>query len=158
VALASHSVEFVIIGGVAISLHSSGYLTYDIDFCFSRKRENLRRISTALSAFKPKLRGFPDELPFIWDEQTLAGGTSFTLKTSIGDIDLLGEVAGVGDFDAALMQSVAFDMFGYEVRVLTIEALIKAKRAAGRTKDLLILPELEALLELQNEEKEEAGD
>lgn len=34
-------------------------------------------------------------------------------------------------------------------RVLNLEALIRAKRAAGRRKDLGQLPELEALLELK---------
>jgi len=33
--------------------------------------------------------------------------------------------------------------------------LIKAKRAAGRTKDLLVLPELEALQEVPAETEEE---
>jgi hypothetical protein len=41
------------------------------------------------------------------------------------------------------------------VRVLTLEGLIKAKRAAGRTKDLLVLPELEALREMLSETDEE---
>lgn len=153
-AFASNSVEFVVIGGVAISLHSSGYLTYDIDFCFSRERENLKRIALALAPFEPRLRGFPPELPFIWDEQTLSGGTTFTLETSLGDIDLLGEVAGVGDFKGVLAESVNFDLFGYKVKVLSIRALIKAKRAAGRTKDLLVLPELEALREALDPEEE----
>ena len=46
------------------------------------------------------------------------------------------------------------NLFGYEVKVLSIEGLIKAKRAAGRTKDLLVLPELEALQEyLSRQEK-----
>jgi hypothetical protein len=37
--------------------------------------------------------------------------------------------------------------------VLTLEGLIKAKRAVGRAKDLRILPELEALLELRKAAK-----
>ena len=39
------------------------------------------------------------------------------------------------------------ELFDFEVRVLSIEGLILAKRAAGRTKDLLVLPELEAMQE-----------
>ena len=153
-ALASHSAEFVIIGGVAINLHSMAYVTYDIDFCFSRKRENLKRIVEALADFKPRPRGFPEELPFVWDKQTLLGGTTFTLKTTIGDIDLLAEVAGLGDYEAVLANSVIFDLFGYKVNVLSISALIEAKRAAGRPKDLFVLPELQSLLEALNPEEE----
>jgi hypothetical protein len=33
-----------------------------------------------------------------------------------------------------------------------LDALIRAKRAAGRTKDLLVLPELEALREVLSKE------
>lgn len=81
----------------------------------------------------------------------MQNGTNFTLKTSIGDIDLLGEVAGIGDYEAVKNESVIDTLYGCEVRILTIEGLIKAKRAAGRVKDLLVLPELEALRELLSE-------
>lgn len=39
------------------------------------------------------------------------------------------------------------DLLGVNAQVLTLSALVKAKRAAGRKKDLDILPELEALRE-----------
>ena len=87
--MAGNSVEFVIIGGVALTIYSSAYVTYDIDFGFKRDKENLKRIASALAEYRPRLRGFPKELPFIWDERTPAGGTTFTLETTIGDIDLL---------------------------------------------------------------------
>lgn len=45
-----------------------------------------------------------------------------------------------------------FELYDRDIRVLSIDALIKAKRAAGRDKDLLVLPELEALQEVLNEE------
>lgn len=88
-------------------------------------------------------------------KEFLQNGTNFTLITSIGDIDLLGEVAGSGDFEAVKKSSVFDTLYGCEVRILTIEGLIKAKRAAGRTKDLIVLPELEALQELLAETAEE---
>lgn len=43
--------------------------------------------------------------------------------------------------------SVEVDVFGRRLWALDLRALIRAKRAAGRPKDLLILPELEGLLE-----------
>ena len=67
-ALAKHEVEFVIIGGVAINLHSSAYVTEDFDFCFLRERENLKHIVKAFAPFNPRLRHFPKNLPFIWDD------------------------------------------------------------------------------------------
>lgn len=154
-ALTDNRVEFVIIGGVAVSIHSTGYITRDLDFCYRRTTENIRRVAAALSSFKPRLRGFPKELPFVWDERTLQNGTDFTLETTIGDIDLLGEVAGVGDYEEVEKQSDTTTLYNCEVRVLNLDGLINAKRAAGRVKDLLVLPELEALKELLAETSEE---
>lgn len=89
--LTEAEVEFVIVGGVAISVHSSGYVTKDLDFCYRRTTENLKKIISAFARFNPRLRGFPKELPFVWDERTLLNGTNFTLETMIGEIDMLGE-------------------------------------------------------------------
>lgn len=152
--LTAAEVDFVIIGGLAVSFHSSGYVTKDLDFCYQRTPENLRKIVLAFESFSPRLRGFPDELPFAWDERTLQNGTNFTLKTKIGEIDMLGEVAGIGDYDAVEKNSIPAKIYDCDVKILTLDGLIKAKRAAGRTKDLLVLPELEALQELLSETEE----
>lgn len=145
--LARHEVEFVVVGGVAMNLHGSAHVTFDLDVCYSRRRENLARIVSALAPYHPRPRGLPVDLPFVWDEQTLRGGTNFTFKTDLGDIDLLGEVAGVGTYEDAFAASVVVPLYGIECRALKLDPLIASKRAAGRTKDLLVLPELEALLE-----------
>lgn len=65
----------------------------------------------------------------------------------MGDVDLIGEVAGVGDYPAVAATSMPVELFGKEYAVLTLDALIASKRAAGRPKDLQALPELEALRE-----------
>ena len=146
--LIEHEVEFVIIGGVAITWNGSSYVTYDLDICYSRSRENLSRIAKAFASLDPRPRDFPLDLPFVWDVGTLQHGTNFTLTTKLGDIDLLGEVSGLGDYHAVQAHSTVIPIFDLPCQVLTLEGLILAKRAAGRPKDLLVLPELEALLEL----------
>ncbi len=145
--LAGHDVDYVVVGGVAISLHSSGYITQDLDFCYSRSKENIRRLYHALSPFSPMPRNWPQDLPFIFDESTLRNGTNFTFDTSIGAIDLLGEVKGIGDYVDALANSVVYTIFGCEVRAFDLDALIVSKTAANRPKDHLVLPELLALKE-----------
>jgi len=151
--LTQHQVEFVIIGGVAISAHGSSYLTYDLDVCYARTRENLKRLAAALMPYKPRPRDFPAGLPFVWDEQTLMQGANFTLSTDLGNIDLLGEVTGLGGYEQAREQSVVMNLFGMQCLVLSLDALINTKRAAGRAKDLLVLPELEALREVAGEDE-----
>ena len=150
-ALAAAGVRLVIVGGVAIAIHGSSYVTFDIDFCYARDPENLSRLAGALRPHDPRLRGAPAGLPFRLDEGTLRGGLNFTLTTDVGDIDLLGEVTGIGDYAAALAASEEVELFGATFRVLTLDALITSKRAAGRPKDLLVLPELEALREATEE-------
>ena len=148
---AHHKVEFVIVGGVAMYLYGSAHMTLDLDICYARHRTNLKHLVAALAPHHPRLRGLPENLPFIWDEQMLQSGTDFTLITDLGDIDLLGEVAGVGSYTDALAASVVVPLYGIECRMLTLDSLIASKRAAGRTKDLLVLPELEALREIAEE-------
>ncbi len=152
--LADNNVDFVIVGGVAIKIHSSAYVTLDLDFCYARTKDNLAKIVAALSRFNPRPRDFPEDLPYFFDERSLQNATNFTFETSIGDIDLLGEVAGVGTFADVEKSSDIFELYERDVRVLSIDALISAKRAAGRTKDLLVLPELEALREILSDDEE----
>ncbi len=152
-ALMENEVEFVVVGGVAITAYGSGYITQDVDFCYSRSLSNIKKIVNALAPFNPRLRGFPKELPFIWDERTILNGTNFTLDTDLGDIDLLCEVAGVGNYSALKISSEKLKICGILVDVISINDLISAKKATGRTKDLLVLPELEALREALSDEE-----
>ena len=154
--LAQANVDFVVIEGVALGLHSSAYVTYDIDFCFSRTRENLGKIAEAFAPLHPRLRGIPDDLPFVWDAGTLTNGTLFTLDTDIGDVDLLGDVGGVGTYPDVLAMSDKWTIYGYDVQVLSIDGLIKAKEHAGRDKDTPGLKILYALKDAQEDEESSA--
>jgi len=122
--LVDTQVEFAIIGGWAAILHGSSYLTNDLDLCYSRAPENLQRIAAALAPFHPRLREVPGDLPFVWDERTLANGTVFTLATDLGPIDLLAEVAGIGGFDQVVAKSISVPAFDRIVRALDLPALI----------------------------------
>ena len=143
--LANADIEFVVIGGVALRTHGSGYLTQDLDICYSRTRTNLEKIAEAMRPMNPRPRGFPEGLPFVWDWTTLQNGTNFTFSTSLCDIDLLGEVPGIGTYEKVLADSITVDFEGVPVQVLSIDGLIKAKETAGREKDKAGLNELYAL-------------
>ena len=146
-------VEFIIIGGMAAVAHGSAYLTLDLDLCYSRKKENLGKLAKALAPFHPLLRGAPPDLPFSLDISALRSGLNFTLTTDVGDLDLLGEVAGLGGYAELLSVCEELELYGMRCKVLTLEGLIKSKKAVGRVKDLRLLPELEALLEIRKSQK-----
>ena len=96
--------------------------------------------------------GAPPGLPFVLDAATLTRGLNFTLTTSLGDLDLLGDVTGGGGYEDLAPHTHLIRVFDTEVAVVTLPQLIRLKRAAGRPKDLAALAELEALLEEQGRE------
>lgn len=147
-ALHTARVEYIIVGGVAATIHGSSRLTQDIDACYNRTRTNLERIVRALRPLKPYLRGAPRGLPFEWSAATLEAGLNFTLTTTAGDIDLLGEVTGGGSYDDLIKHSIDVTLFGHRAKCLDLEWLIVTKRAAGRPRDLEAIAELEALREM----------
>lgn len=151
--LIENNVRFVVVGGLAISAYGLAYITNDLDICYSRADDNLENIVSALQPFNPNLRGAPEKQPFLFEAETLRRGSNFTFRTDFGDIALLGEIAGVGTFEEIAPGALTMILMGLEVKVISLEELIKAKRAADRMKDLLVLPGLEALLELKTEEE-----
>jgi hypothetical protein len=144
-------VEFIVVGGVAATVHGSARLTLDLDVVYRRTPENRRRVFEAFQSLSPYPRGAPPGLPFQWDERSIAQGLNFTLTTGLGAVDLLGEITGGGDYDALLPHTVEMEPFGVKCRCLTLSKLIEVKAAAGRPKDFEILAELETI-------KEERGD
>lgn len=146
--LAEAKVRFILVGGAAAIAHGSARHTLDVDVVYARNPENVRRLAEALAPHHPYLRGAPAGLPFRWDAQTLSHGLNFTLTTSLGDVDLLGEIVGGGYEDLA-PQSITLRAFGIQCLCLSLECLIRVKRAAGRPKDLEAIAELEALAEEQ---------
>jgi hypothetical protein len=140
-------VELIVAGGVAAIAHGSSRLTQDLDIVYSRTPENLDRLAAALEPLEPYLRGAPPGLPFRLDPATLKRGLNFTLTTSRGDLDLLGEVTGGGRYEDLVRESVELRVFGFGCRFLDLGALIRTKRSAGRPKDLEAIAELEALFE-----------
>lgn len=79
-------------------------------------------------------------------------GTTFTLATDLGIVDILAEVSGIGTYADVRAASVEVDAFCRRLWTLDLRALIRAKKAAGRPKDMLILPELEGLLEASQDD------
>ncbi|MBM3820308.1 MAG: hypothetical protein FJW14_15000 [Acidimicrobiia bacterium] len=146
-ALHDAGVRFIVIGGAAATAHGSARLTEDLDVLYDRSPENIERLVRALAPYAPYLRGAPPGLPFTFDAATLLRGLNFTFATSLGWIDLLGEIVGGGTWDDLSNHTVEMSLFGRPTRVLDLRRLIAVKRAAGRTKDLEAIAELEALLE-----------
>jgi len=145
--LSQAGVEFVVVGGAAATGHGSARLTTDLDVVYRRTEENISRLVTALAPLNPYLRGAPPGLPFRLSVETVKKGLNFTLVTSLGALDLLGEITGGGYYEDILPHSISISLHNNECLCLALEWLIRVKRAAGRPKDFEAIAELEAILE-----------
>jgi hypothetical protein len=144
--------RFILVGGAAATAHGSARLTQDLDIVYERTRDNVAQLTRVLAPLNPYLRGAPPGLPFLWSEATLWAGLNFTLVTSLGSLDLLGEITGGGRYDELLVDTITLTLFGVECLCLNLPKLIQVKRAAGRPRDLEVVAELEALLEERERE------
>jgi hypothetical protein len=129
-------VEFVLIGGYAAVVQGAPVVTEDVDVCFHFTKANLDRLTLALEGTNPTHRITPQRIPFSVTEKNWADFKNLYLETKIGILDCLGDVLGIGGYAKVVVGSEEIDFpFGL-CRVLTLDALIKAKEAVARPNDL----------------------
>jgi hypothetical protein len=150
--LVESNVDFVVVGGVAGAVQGSPFATNDLDICYDTSPANLTRIAKLLAKWKAYPREWEANLPFTIDTRMLRTTPVLTLQTSEGHLDLLDVVAGVGRYRETFESSEEVEALGLRFRVLTLDALIRARRASARPKDLAQIPALEALADLRMRE------
>jgi hypothetical protein len=147
-------VEFSLIGGLASRHYGVTLVTEDVDICARFTPENLRRVEIALKDFHPRHRLTANNLPFELTEELCSVLKNIYLTTDLGILDCLSQVAGVGDFDAVLRQSELKEFPFGRSYVLKIDALIQAKQAVGRQRDLITVEQLKAIKEKNEQQRE----
>jgi hypothetical protein len=150
--LADAQVEFVVVGGVSAVLQGVPITTVDLDVCYRRTPANIARLVQVLAPLGPRLRGFPPDLPFVLDERAIQLGSNFTLEIGDESFDLLGVMSAIGGYEDVLAKTIEITLDSRPIKVLSLEQLIATKTAAGRAKDLAVLPVLRATLELQQKQ------
>jgi predicted nucleotidyltransferase len=149
--LLAHGVEFIVVGGQAETIFGSARVTADIDLCYRRTKDNLKRLAAALHEIKPTLRNAPKDLPFIIDEKTLALGNNFTFDTPFGDLDLLGFLEPLGDYEVISKRALTIRVGHIDLKVIHIDDLIAIKQYLQRPKDRDSLMHLLAIKKIQSE-------
>lgn len=147
--LCDSKLDFVIIGGFAGVLHGSSLVTRDLDIAMFMKASNLNSLRNALKDFHPFHRRTLPKLSFMDVPDKWDGLKNLYLETDLGVLDVLGELPDLGNLDAVLMRAKQILLFKQTIKVLSLEDLIKAKRALGRPKDLMMVQELEKIKEGQ---------
>ena len=145
--LQQQQVEFVIIGGVCGIMHGMTLVTTDLDVCCRFSAENLYRIQAAVRELHPYHRLAPNKLPLELTDELCNRLKNLYLQTDLGKLDCLGEVAGIGDYEAVLHNSVIFELSYGNFRVLSLDAAIASKEASGRPRDLEAVRQLRAIKE-----------
>jgi hypothetical protein len=121
--------------------------TQDIDVCCRFTPENLLRLQEAIVDLHPVHRMVPSRPPLHLTREACTGLRNLYLDTDWGQLDCLGEVLGVGDYEDVAAQSVSLELAGGLCRVLSIDALIRAKEAMGRQRDREAALQLRAIRE-----------
>jgi hypothetical protein len=142
-------VEFVVVGGFAAVAHGVSLPTQDIDVCCRFTAENLLRLQEAIADLHPVHRMVPTRPVLSLTKETCAGLRNLYLDTDWGQLDCLGEVLGVGSYEDVAAQSIPLELAGGLCRVLSIDALIRAKEAMGRQRDREAVLQLRAIRERQ---------
>ena len=145
-ALNRHGVEYVVIGAfAAIAQQSDIPATRDIDFTPRRTEENLERLSRALTELGARVRteGVPEGLPFSHDARSLAGSVTWNLMCEHGEFDLaFAPSAFDGGYEQLAERARRVDVNGVVVVIADLADVVRSKEAAGRPKDLAVLPAL----------------
>ncbi|PWT98330.1 MAG: hypothetical protein C5B51_29550 [Terriglobia bacterium] len=134
---AAHGLEAVVVGNAAAALQGAPVTTVDIDFFFRRTPANLRKL-TAIARdldavlLKPH---YPASrmIRISRDEDGL-------------QLDFMSEIDGIRSFEGIRRRSREVSFAGTVLRIASLPDIIKSKKAAGRPRDVAVLPILEKTL------------
>ncbi len=148
--LARHRVDYVVIGGIGARLWGSPQLTDDIDICPASDKANLRRLAATLDEAEARFRppGLEEgaQTPR-WDARTFRAhlGGSLAVTSKLGWIDLWFRPDGTGGYADLIERAVRVEVGAIDVKLASLEDIIRSKEASGRDKDLARLPHLRDL-------------
>ncbi len=142
-------IEFVIVGGYAGIVHGCSYVTQDIDICCVFAADSLLALQKALADLHPVHRMTPGRKPLELTAESAARFTNLCLDTDLGRLDCLSTIEGLGDYDQVKKASEPFEVEGMRRNVLTLDALIRSKKALNRPRDREAVRQLESLRQLR---------
>jgi hypothetical protein len=147
-----HGVRYVLIGGLAATVHGATRVTFDIDLVPDWTRANLERLASALREAEAKLVApeAPEPVAFPIDAHSLNQFEVPTWRTAYGDLDVVvgtpttkrGVLASYRDLADRATKA---DAFGVTILVASLDDVIESKQALARESDLVALPELHRL-------------
>ena len=152
--LDAHSVRYVVVGGLAATVHGATRVTFDIDLVPEWTDANLGRLASALVDADAALQApdSPAPVAFPIDARSLRQFEVSTWRTRLGDLDIIVGTPTVtrgrlANYEALSISAHERKAFGVTILVADLDDIIESKEALGRESDLVALPELHRLRE-----------
>lgn len=146
--LVDAEVRFVLVGGLAVAAWGVVRGTKDVDVVVAEDAANLRRLADVVVANNGRVQTgealFGSALSIAG---VLAGGEQVPIETDLGRLDVVHGLEGVPPYEALRARAVEAEILGVTVPVCSLKDLREMKRAAGRTRDLADLEDLEAAVD-----------
>lgn len=135
--LATHEVEFVLVGALAARLQGFPRLTADADLTPAHNPENLKRLATALRALDARVytEPVPEGLVFDCSAATLARADIWNLVTAAGRVDVIFRPAGIDGYAELRANAVRFEIHGKFLFAASLSDILRSKEAADRPQD-----------------------
>lgn len=149
--LADHGVEYLVVGGFAVSAHGFPRATKDIDICPEPSDANLKRLAAALAELEAEPLGFEEfegEFDLEPDLEGLKLGGNWVLMTRHGRLDVMQHLKGLGEDGGGWAElrphAEKRNFLGHETLFCSYEDLVRMKTAAGRDQDKVDVRTLKA--------------
>lgn len=143
--------KFVVVGGLALGAWGVVRGTKDVDIVVEPDAENFKRLAAAAEAIHGHVHAgesFLSSQLSINSQLSIAGqvagGEQVAIETDLGRLDVVQGLDGIPSYDDLRARSAKAEILGVEVAVCSIEDLKAMKQAAGRTRDLADLEDLDA--------------
>ncbi|MFI5396209.1 MAG: hypothetical protein ACHQ9S_11820 [Candidatus Binatia bacterium] len=133
-------VNYIVVGGVAATLHGAPRLTFDLDIVPDPSPANIERLAAALQRLEayvrePGDRHIPASRQLLMESAHAAAPGQLRLRTQYGPVDILWRLHEGRGYRELESDSVVLSDTERQIRVLGIETLIAVKEAAGRPRD-----------------------
>jgi predicted nucleotidyltransferase len=139
-----HGVDWVLIGGMAVMLYGADYLTSDCDLAFDKTKDNLLSLKGALEELGARPIRASENGPFELDFSILMS-PFMHLKSEAGPIDLINRLPNIDSYEELARNALKVEIEGVEIRIASIDDIIRLKTDTGRERDLLHITMLRSL-------------
>lgn len=138
----------MVIGGLALNAWGIVRGTKDVDVVIATDTDNVKKVAeVAVDAGGRVHQGEALLGTSLSIAAALAGGEQVAIETDLGRLDVVQGLDGVPSFEDLRSRATEADILGSTVWICSREDLKAMKQAAGRTRDLADIEDLDAAAE-----------